>query len=76
MEIKKIGQNNAGIKSPSDRFRVVISDGVHTCQAMLATQQNRLVEDDQVSQPAPAPPKTILYLKPSSVSVYLGAPVW
>jgi hypothetical protein len=56
VEIKKIGQNQNGPQSASDRFRVVISDGINNCQAMLATQQNQLVFDDKVQPPSsPAP---------------------
>ena len=54
--MKKIGQNQTGPQSASDRFRLVISDGINNCQAMLATQQNQLVFDDKVAaalQPSP-----------------------
>lgn len=50
VELKKIGATSAN-NSAQDRFRVVISDGQHNCQAMLATQQNQLVFDNQVRRP-------------------------
>ena len=45
LDIKRITSNSAGSQ---DRFRLVISDGAHYMQAMLATQLNHIVEQGQV----------------------------
>ena len=45
-DVKKIGANNAN--SANERYRIVISDGVHYQQAMLATQMNDLVRDGKL----------------------------
>lgn len=34
----------------TDRYRIIISDGVHFLQAMLATQLNYLVEEDRIGK--------------------------
>ncbi|KAI3961517.1 hypothetical protein MKX01_001253 [Papaver californicum] len=44
VDIKLIGSNN----SAAERYRMVISDGVHTQQGMLATQKNDLVHSGQL----------------------------
>lgn len=36
----------------SDRYRVIVSDGEHFLQAMLATQLNNLVEEDIIQKGA------------------------
>mmetsp|Transcript_8313 Transcript_8313/g.16915 ORF Transcript_8313/g.16915 Transcript_8313/m.16915 type:complete len:100 (-) Transcript_8313:57-356(-) len=49
LELKKIGAvgpNAAPTKS--DRFRLVISDGVHFHQAMLASQMNALATENRL----------------------------
>lgn len=40
--------NNAN--AATDRYRIIISDGLHFLQAMLATQLNYLVEDDRIGK--------------------------
>ena len=40
--------NNAN--ATTDRYRIIISDGLHFLQAMLATQLNYLVEDDRIGK--------------------------
>ena len=40
--------NNANVTT--DRYRIIISDGLHFLQAMLATQLNYLVEDDRIGK--------------------------
>ena len=45
MDLKKVGGN---AQQGQDRFRLVISDGAHYMQAMLATQLNHIVEQGQV----------------------------
>jgi enterochelin esterase-like enzyme len=42
---KQIGSNTTGA---AERFRLILSDGVHWAQAMLATQLNDLVKNDQI----------------------------
>ena len=41
--------NNQGA-STADRYRIIISDGQHFLQAMLATQLNYLVEEDRIGK--------------------------
>ena len=41
--------NNQGT-STNDRYRIIISDGQHFLQAMLATQLNYLVEEDRIGK--------------------------
>ncbi|KAH9001416.1 replication factor-a protein [Lactarius akahatsu] len=41
--------NNQGAPT-TDRYRIIISDGVHFLQAMLATQLNHLVEEDRIGK--------------------------
>ncbi|KAN0128533.1 hypothetical protein V8E53_008361 [Lactarius tabidus] len=41
--------NNQGA-STNDRYRIIISDGQHFLQAMLATQLNYLVEEDRIGK--------------------------
>ena len=41
--------NNQGA-STNDRYRIIISDGLHFLQAMLATQLNYLVEEDRIGK--------------------------
>ncbi|KAI9460036.1 replication factor-a protein [Russula earlei] len=55
LSIKKVvASNNAGAPGNSnsviDRYRIIISDGLHFLQAMLATQLNFLVEEDRVGK--------------------------
>lgn len=42
LSIKKVNQTTSAVAS-IDRYRIIISDGVHFVQAMLATQLNDLV---------------------------------
>ncbi|KAH9079268.1 replication factor-a protein [Lactarius deliciosus] len=56
LSIKKVVAS-AATNSPSnqgapttDRYRIIISDGVHFLQAMLATQLNYLVEEDRIGK--------------------------
>jgi replication factor A1 len=53
LSIKKVvPQNNPTStgNSTADRYRIIISDGQHFVQAMLATQLNYLVEEDRVGK--------------------------
>ncbi|KAF8275181.1 hypothetical protein EI94DRAFT_1712527 [Lactarius quietus] len=56
LSIKKVvasgatsSSNNQGA-STNDRYRIIISDGQHFLQAMLATQLNYLVEEDRIGK--------------------------
>ena len=44
-DTKRIGNGAAGAV---ERFRLIISDGVHWSQAMLATQLNDLVKNNEI----------------------------
>ena len=54
LSIKKVVPGtNPGPNNPSattDRYRIIISDGLHFLQAMLATQLNYLVEEDRIGK--------------------------
>ncbi|ETW86185.1 hypothetical protein HETIRDRAFT_309703 [Heterobasidion irregulare TC 32-1] len=51
LSIKKVSAGIAtGSSSSTDRFRIIVSDGVHFVQAMLATQLNHLVEEAVISK--------------------------
>ncbi|PWN30202.1 replication factor-a protein [Jaminaea rosea] len=47
LSIKKIATSQPGA---GDRYRVILSDGIHFAQAMLATQQKVLVESGQIDR--------------------------
>ena len=47
VDVKKI-QPNPGQSTGQDRYRLIISDGTHYQQAMLATQLNELVTSNQI----------------------------
>ncbi|KAI0273472.1 replication factor-A protein 1 [Gloeopeniophorella convolvens] len=49
LSIKKVVANGGGGPN-GDRYRIIISDGIHFLQAMLATQLNYLVEDGSISK--------------------------
>lgn len=46
MSLKKIVSTNAG----SDRWRLVLSDGKHYAQSMLATQQNEMITSGELQE--------------------------
>lgn len=46
LSIKKVGAGQA----PTDRFRLILSDGEHFLQSMLATQLNHTVTDGLVTK--------------------------
>src|SRR6267154_4463269 len=54
LSIKKVVPGaNPGPNNPNattDRYRIIISDGQHFLQAMLATQLNYLVEEDRIGK--------------------------
>jgi replication factor A1 len=56
LSIKKVvPQNNPAGSSgntnvPTDRYRIIVSDGLHFLQAMLAIQLNHLVEEERVAK--------------------------
>ena len=48
LSIKKV--NNTSSSTSPDRWRIILSDGVHFLQGMLATQLNKLVEDNVIGK--------------------------
>ncbi|KAK0482537.1 hypothetical protein IW261DRAFT_1468227 [Armillaria novae-zelandiae] len=46
LSTKKVPQS----KGAQDRYRIILSDGVHYIQAMLATQLNSLVDEEKVTK--------------------------
>ncbi|EGN95654.1 hypothetical protein SERLA73DRAFT_186799 [Serpula lacrymans var. lacrymans S7.3] len=50
LSIKKVTPTATASNPAMDRFRIIISDGVHFVQAMLATQLNRLVYDNEIGK--------------------------
>ncbi|KAF8077769.1 hypothetical protein FPV67DRAFT_1775138 [Lyophyllum atratum] len=47
LSIKKVNSGNAG---GTDRFRIIMSDGINFLQAMLATQLNSMVNDQTIGK--------------------------
>lgn len=47
LSIKKVGNPAA---STPDRYRIIMSDGIHYMQAMLATQLNGMVQDNTIGK--------------------------
>ena len=47
LSIKKVQPTGA---SSTDRYRVIVSDGVHFMQSMLATQMNPQIENDTIGR--------------------------
>ncbi len=50
MDVKQIGAAGAPAAPAAERFRLIVSDGEHYQQAMLATQLNDLVKRGDVSK--------------------------
>ncbi|KAF8911056.1 hypothetical protein CPB84DRAFT_1763251 [Gymnopilus junonius] len=51
LSIKRVGNTpNPTGATPPDRYRIIMSDGVHYMQAMLATQLNSLVQDNIIGK--------------------------
>ncbi|KAJ3900880.1 hypothetical protein F5879DRAFT_1004285 [Lentinula edodes] len=50
LSLKKVGKQTEGVNLPSDRYRIVLSDGVQFIQAMLATQLNEMVVDKHLTR--------------------------
>jgi replication factor A1 len=48
LSIKQVGQQPAG--STPDRYRIIMSDGIHYMQAMLATQLNAMVQENTIGK--------------------------
>ena len=49
LSVKKVSPTQ-NASTPTDRYRIIISDGIHFVQAMLATQLNDLVTTGQISK--------------------------
>lgn len=51
LSIKKVmNQTTSTVAAPIDRYRIILSDGVHFVQAMLATQLNELVSRGDITK--------------------------
>lgn len=50
LSIKQVTPSTSGNNAALDRFRIIISDGEHFLQAMLATQLNSLVHDNSIGK--------------------------
>ena len=48
LSIKQVGQHPMG--SAPDRYRIILSDGIHYMQAMLATQLNGMVQENIIGK--------------------------
>ena len=49
LSIKKVNSTGAN-GGPLERYRIIVSDGTHFIQAMLATQLNPLVNDQTIAR--------------------------
>jgi replication factor A1 len=50
VQFLSIKQVTPGSNAALDRYRIIISDGEHFLQAMLATQLNTLVQDNSIGK--------------------------
>ncbi|KAJ4475701.1 hypothetical protein J3R30DRAFT_3502079 [Lentinula aciculospora] len=50
LSLKKVGKQTEGVNLPSDRYRIVLSDGAQFLQAMLATQLNEMVVEKHLTR--------------------------
>ncbi|KAJ3752916.1 hypothetical protein EV360DRAFT_88276 [Lentinula raphanica] len=50
LSLKKVGKQQENTNLPSDRYRIVLSDGAHFLQAMLATQLNDMVVEEHLKR--------------------------
>jgi replication factor A1 len=50
LSIKKVSAANPNTAGSMDRYRIIISDGVHFIQAMLATQLNEMVQKNEIGK--------------------------
>jgi replication factor A1 len=50
LSIKQVTPNTSGSNTALDRYRLIISDGEHFLQAMLATQLNHLVHENKIGK--------------------------
>ena len=48
MQVLQIKQMGAAAQGGADRYRLVMSDGQHYVQSMLATQANHVVHDNKL----------------------------
>lgn len=49
LSVKRVS-NSTSAPGPNERYRIILSDGIHFIQAMLATQLNPLVADGQLQK--------------------------
>ena len=51
LEVKRLSANSAAGSAPAaERFRLSISDGIHFMQAMVATQLNPRVSNEEIKK--------------------------
>lgn len=50
LSIKKIAATSTAPGNPGDRYRIILSDGIHYAQAMLATQKRHLIENEELEK--------------------------
>ncbi|KAJ3711818.1 hypothetical protein C8R42DRAFT_728503 [Lentinula raphanica] len=50
VSLKKVGKHQEDTHLPSDRYRIVLSDGAHLLQAVLATQLNDMVVEGNLKK--------------------------
>lgn len=50
LSIKKVTPTTSNTSASVDRYRIIISDGTHFLQAMLATQLNHLVDENAIGK--------------------------
>ncbi|THH28502.1 hypothetical protein EUX98_g5682 [Antrodiella citrinella] len=48
LSVKRVGSTNG--PNPIDRYRIIVSDGEHFLQSMLATQLNHFVDDGKINK--------------------------
>ncbi|KAL6301589.1 replication factor-a protein [Sparassis latifolia] len=50
LSFKKVPPASGAANANVDRYRIIVSDGEHFLQSMLATQLNYLIEEDQIAK--------------------------
>lgn len=50
LSLKKVGTTGGDGRTGYDRYRIIMSDGTHYMQAMLASQLNSMVQENQITK--------------------------
>jgi len=50
LSLKKVGTTVGDGRTGFDRYRIIMSDGTYYMQAMLATQLNSMVQENQITK--------------------------